>query len=459
MSVPAAVEKALRKHEIEYGVTEHLESASEHLSTPSDAKSIIMQDSQGQVQVIYPSNSILDIDQLRQLTSRELKPSTLDITQSLCKKIQADHVPSIPQALGLDIIIDTALLDAPELSLDSGNDHNVINIKINQFKKLLDNAFIERISVAESSLNHSTLDDIDDIKDITAAVANFTQIRMKQRLEETLEFPPLPETAQRIIKLRVDPNADIQDLTNIVETDPSLAAQVVSWAASPYYAAPGKIKSVHDAIVRVLGFDLVLNLSLGLALGKTLNLPKDTAKGFTPYWQQAVYTAATVEALVSAIPPKDRPPMGMAYLSGLLHNFGYLILAEVFPPHFSSICRYQEANPYANHSHIERHLLGITREQLSAWLMRLWDMPEEVSTALRFQNEASYKNDDNAYANLLFVAQRLLRQHGYGDAPLEPIPESLFEQIKLDREKASEVVEKVLESSHALNTIASNMAA
>ena len=52
------------------------------------------------------------------------------------------------------------------------------------------------------------------------------------------------------------------------------AAQVVSWAASPYYAAPGKIKSVHDAIVRVLGFDLVLNLALGLALGRSLSLPK-----------------------------------------------------------------------------------------------------------------------------------------------------------------------------------------
>lgn len=61
----------------------------------------------------------------------------------------------------------------------------------------------------------------------------------------------------------------------MVETDPALAAQVVSWAASPYYASPGKIRSVEDAIVRVLGFDLVINLALGLALGKTLSLPKD----------------------------------------------------------------------------------------------------------------------------------------------------------------------------------------
>ena len=65
---------------------------------------------------------------------------------------------------------------------------------------------------------------------------------MKQRLEETIEIPPLPETAQKVMKLRVNPDADVDDLADVVETDPSLAAQVVSWAASPYYAAPGKIR-------------------------------------------------------------------------------------------------------------------------------------------------------------------------------------------------------------------------
>lgn len=102
-----------------------------------------------------------------------------------------------------------------------------------------------------------------------------------------MELPALPETAERIIHLRVDPNGDVSDLAQIVERDPSLAAQVVSWAASPYYSAPGKIKSIQDAIVRVLGFDMVLNLALGLALGKTVSLPKDGPHGATSYWRQA----------------------------------------------------------------------------------------------------------------------------------------------------------------------------
>ena len=458
MSVPATVEDTLRKHNVEYGV-ETPPASADLLNIPGALKSTIMYDSKGKVQVIYPAGYLLDIDELRRLSGRELKIASNGDIQSLCKTISADHLPVIPNALGLETIIDQQALTMPELKLESGTENNIIYIETSQFKKLLDGALIADISVAEDQLSASNLDYQHDLEDISTAVANFTQLRIKQRLEETLEFPPLPETAQRVIKLRVDPHADIQDLTDIVETDPSLAAQVVSWAASPYYSAPGKIKSVHDAIVRVLGFDLVLNLSLGLALGKPLSLPKDAPKGFTPYWEQAVYTAATVEALVAAMPPKERPAMGLAYLSGLLHNFGYLMLAEVFPPHFSSICRYQEANPYSNHVYIERHLLGVTREQMAAWLMRLWNIPEEVCTALRFQNEPGYEGEHNIYAHLLFIALRLLRQHGIGDAALDTIPESLFEQIHLDREKAQEVIERVLESSEELNMIAGNMAA
>ncbi|ARN76343.1 aminoacyl-tRNA deacylase and HDOD domain-containing protein [Oceanicoccus sagamiensis] len=455
MSVPAVIEEILSKHDIEFAVVEAHPSA----NLIGEARTTLLQDGKGKLQAIYSTGSILDVDALCRLTERELKACNPEDVEAICSKAKLERLPTVPMALGYDIIIDQELLNGSELKLDTGSEQSLVSISTEHFKQLTNGARAGAITVNEELLHQASLDDIDDIDEITSAVANFTQLRMKQRLEETLEFPPLPETAQRIIKLRVDPNADIKDLTDIVETDPALAAQVVSWAASPYYAAPGKIKSVHDAIVRVLGFDLVLNLSLGLALGKTLSLPKDNAKGFTPYWEQAVYAATAVEALVGAIPPKERPTMGMAYLSGLLHNFGYLILAEVFPPHFSNICRYQEANPFSNHCHIERHLLGVTREQLGAWLMRMWSMPEEVNTAIRFQNEADFEGEDSAYANLMFIAMRLLRKHGIGDAPSTPIPDTLFERLHLDREKAEEAIATMMESSAELNTMAANMAA
>lgn len=294
----------------------------------------------------------------------------------------------------------------------------------------------------------------DDSEAITEAVHAFTARRIQQRLEATIEIPPLAETARKIIRLRVDPNATIDDITGVVETDPALAAQVMSWAASPYYASPGKIRSVEDAIVRVLGFDLVINLALGLALGKTLSLPKDHPQSSTPYWQQSIYTAAVIEGLTRAMPRAGRPETGLTYLAGLLHNFGYLLLAHVFPPHFSLICRHLEVNPHVSHSLVEHHLLGITREQIGAWLMRYWDMPDELATALRFQHDPHYTGEHAQYPNLVCVAVGLLRSRSIGHGPYEPLPDALFESLGVTREKAEDVVSKVLEAEVLLRELA-----
>lgn len=453
MAVPAATEKVLQEHHTRYSLVE----ANTPLSSALTLSSSVLQDSTGRVVIITPSNSLLDIDHLNNEMNRSLAPVNNSDINALCKLQKLDCCPSVPGVLALPTIIDQQILSAAQIEMATGLGEQKIHVSSEHFKQLCNNATIMAITVSLDKLKTTNLDHAKDVDDITSAVANFTQLRIKQRLEETLEFPPLPSTAQRIIKLRVNPNADIQDLTDIVEADPSLAAQVVSWAASPYYAAPGKIKSVHDAIVRVLGFDLVLNLALGLALGKTLNMPKDAARGFSPYWEQAVYTATAVETLVSTIPNKHRPSMGVSYLSGLLHNFGHLILAEVFPPQFSNICRLQEANPYSNHSYIERHVLGVTREQLGSWLLRLWDMPEEVCVALRFQSEGGYKEAEYEYANLLFIAQRLLRKHRIGDAPLEDIPAEVYERLYLDPEKAELAIAEMLESSAELNMMVANM--
>src|SRR5690606_11994948 len=84
-----------------------------------------------------------------------------------------------------------------------------------------------------------------DLDDVHAALKQFTPLRIRQRLNETLDLPPLPETARRIIELRVDPNADTRSLANTIELDAGMAAQVMSWARSPYYGTRSEIKSIE----------------------------------------------------------------------------------------------------------------------------------------------------------------------------------------------------------------------
>jgi HD-like signal output (HDOD) protein len=446
MAIPAAVDSGQNNKPL-IGTAQEVFSAA---AAAGQVQVAVLHDDEYQLHVLYPSHSLLDINLLRRLSGRALRAMHPAEVQKLCEQRGLLLVSAQPGALGLAMAVDNRLLQASSLLLSAG-DTSLLQVDGAQFRLGLESALIGDFSVPLADLQRTELEQIDDVAEITAAVTNFTTLRLMQRLEETLELPPLPATAQCIIELRVDPYADARALSGIVEADPALAAQIVSWASSSYYGYTGKIKSVQDAIVRVLGFDLVSNLALGLALGKSLNLPKDSPQGFTQYWQQAVYGATAVEALVGCIRAQHRPTIGLAYLTGLLHNFGYLLLAEIFPPHFSTYCRYQEANRTISYAPIERFLLGVTRDQLAGWLMGLWSMPEEVIAGLRFQNEADYVGPHSEYANLIFVATRLLRRHGIGNAPLESIPAALYERLHLDPEKAAQVIQQVVDASAELN--------
>jgi HD-like signal output (HDOD) protein len=422
------------------------------LPVPVDGQvqAALLQDGDFRLHVLYPSHTLLDINALRRHVGRPLVALHPSAVQKLCEQQSHLLLPTLPGVLGLPLAVDRALLAEGPLML-CGGDTALQKFDLEQFRDRIDGAEIGDFSVPLRDLQRTDIEQIDEVEAITTAVNNFTTLRMMHRLEETLELPPLPDTASRIIELRVDPYADARQLSTVVETDPSLAAQIVSWASSSYYGYSGKVNSVQDAIVRVLGFDLVSNLALGLALGKSLNLPKDAPQGFTRYWQQAVYGATAMESLVGCIRAQHRPTIGLAYLTGLLHNFGYLLLAEIFPPHFASYCRFQEANRTLGYAPIERYLLGITRDQLAGWLMDLWAMPEEVVRGLRFQNAPDYNGAHAVYANLMFVATRLLRRHGIGNAPLEPIPAEMFVHLHLDPEKAAQAIQEVVNASAELN--------
>lgn len=403
-------------------------------------QAVLAEDGVGLLQVLFAQDSLLDLTRLNELTGRKLTAVPPPALRQLLARHRLQRLPALPLP-GVP-----CLYDARQVNADS-------------FRRLLDQAIGGPFTVPLASLRPNLDRPDEDTAQISQAVEAFTARRIRQRLEEALEIPPLPHTANRIVKLRVDPNASIDDVTDVVETDPALAAQVISWASSPYYGSLAKIRSVEDAIIRVLGFDLVINLALGLALGKTLSLPKDEPQQATPYWQQAIYTATVVDGLLRTMPRERRPEAGLAYLGGLLHNFGYLVLAQVFPPHFSLFCRHRDLNPHVHHSQIEQHLLGITREQIGAWTMHAWGMPDELYTALRFQNDPDYQGDHAACANLVCLAVRMLAARGIGNDPRQDIPASLFERLSIDPEKAEAAVEKVLGAEAALRNLAGQMQA
>lgn len=420
-------------------------------------KMLLMSDTLGRVQVIYPTNGMLDVDTLNQKLGRSLEALPDEDVANVIAQYELTKLPAIPDITGLPAIIDEQVLQLDEIYLESDVPEQLIKLSKVAFSVLTNKAKVAGFVVPISQIHCNISKPSSDLAQINQAIEKFTSLRIKQRLEDTLELPPLPQSAQDIIHLRANPDAGADELADIIERDPSLAAQVVSWASSSFYNAPGKIKSVHDAIIRVLGFDMVMNLAMGLALGKTLKVPQDEPKGYAPYWQQAMWMALGTTSVISKIAPENRPSFGLSYLSGLLHNFGYLVLAHIFPPHFKLMCRYIEANRHLDTAYIEHFLLGITREQIGGQLMSVWNMPEEVITALRHQKSPSSAEEHQEFACLLQLTHHLLAAEGLLPGGPQEIDESLYETLHISKESAQAAVERLLDSQEDVAAIASLM--
>lgn len=448
-TLPACIAQTLHAAGISFSL-----AATDTIDPRLHLHQVLLEHLDQQLLVIIPRTHILDLAKLNRLTDTKWRAASKAHIIALLAPLHLDHLPALPQLFKLDSLCDPAIFKQPQVYIDSGVTGFVIGLSAAALNTLL--ADSQRIRCAEAILqqhpNNSAV--TGDAEQIQNAVVQLTARRIHQRLEETLDIPLLNSTAQKILRLRNDPLAGVDELAAIVETDPALAAQVISWAASPYYASPSKIRSVEDAIVRVLGFDLVINLALGLALGKSLTVPTEQPQHCQPYWQQAIYTAALLEGLTRHIAVPNKPEPGLAYLAGLLHNFGFALLAHLFPPHYALLCRSLEANIHLTNSAVEHHVLGITREQMGAWLMQCWHIPEELIYALRYQDNLDYQGKHATYANLTCLAQRLLMQHKNGLMPNNTIPTTLYQRLSLTEENAQLALQQVFAAEHALRALA-----
>jgi len=290
---------------------------------------------------------------------------------------------------------------------------------------------------------------------------------IRRRIEQVYQLPPMPDMARRILQLRSNPDASVADLAAIIELDPSLAAQVVRYAASPFYAYRGKINSIQDAITRVLGFDLVMNMALGLATGRSFHNPIDGPLGLHAFWRHSVYTAALVQTLAKRIPPQTRPQPGMVYLAGLLHNFGFLLLGHLFPPEFKLLNKLVAAHPESPVTALEKCVLGMGQAQnmlemghaqIGAWLMYSWHMPDEIIVTLREHHNPDYSGEHAILAHLVMIADHVLKGLEIGDAPDADLPLRSLEIVGLSEDTIRELAEQLFENCSSLDMMARQLA-
>ena len=415
------------------------------ISLSKVVKPVLLKSGPAFLMAVMRADQELDLNTLNELFKREFTLCSDSEIQELFPNCDYQALPPLAEPYGLRSIVDESIVGMPNIYLATGAEGLFISTSGAEFVAKLHEGCWKGRSIVKGGAERNRV--------ATAEEA------MREKVESVNDLPAMPGLAAEIIRIRNNPYAHAAELSAVIEQDPGLSAPVMRYASSPLYAYQGKIKSVEQAIVRVLGMDFVEDLAFGLSLGKAFNNPKEGPLGLDSFWQHSLYTATLTQALCDQIDFASRPPPGIGYLAGLLHNFGILLLGHLFPAQFDRLSKAVIAQPDRSLLELERETIAVSHVELGLWLMDSWDMPKEIVEAVAEHHNPDHTGDYSTFANMVYIANALLRRHGIGDAESIDIPQAMLERFGLDDEKLELALATVLEGREGLEFMAGKMAA
>ena len=256
--------------------------------------------------------------------------------------------------------------------------------------------------------------------------------------ETALSLEPMPASVVQLARLVSEEEVPLQRISEVIELDPALTAQVLRAANSAAHMGRRQIVTVRDAVVR-LGAGTVLGLCVGSRAKNLLEGPiPQLGLEAGALWRHSVAAAIASDKARSycshPIPPET-------YAAALLHQLGQLVLARHLQAEMIRL--WQDALTRADSSldeeAITRELFGVTSAELTGLIVGHWQLSDV------FVKAVSYAPDPNAYANTLdanartltacrvvhlghFVAQ-IVEEGDTQQRPLSPITSSVLEHL------------------------------
>jgi HD-like signal output (HDOD) protein len=196
------------------------------------------------------------------------------------------------------------------------------------------------------------------------------------------KLPKLSPLMTQLLARLARRNCDLKELNSIIEKDALLSAQVLRLANSAAFGRAQPIHSVKHAIA-MLGVGCIRKFALGASLANLFSRrPSTPAFSIVRFNLHSVATATLVELLTDEIPIRFASG---AFVAGLLHDVGSLIIAVSMPVQYDTILS-MAAVTGDSILECERQVLGTDHAELGALAIVRWDLAEPITWAAYYHH-------------------------------------------------------------------------
>jgi HD-like signal output (HDOD) protein len=191
-----------------------------------------------------------------------------------------------------------------------------------------------------------------------------------------VELPTIPRVVQQVAEAVRDPNADARRIGATLAQDPVLSAKVLRLANSSFFGGQRSMASI-DAAVSLIGTQalgrLVLAGGVAGAFGQVPGIDLPT------FWRDSLIAATAAQKLA----PRLGAEVEEAYVSGLLHGTGHLILCKTYPDIADFVFTGYAVARGAELAAIEQENFGIDHPSVGALWVETIAFPQPVADTIR----------------------------------------------------------------------------
>ena len=197
-------------------------------------------------------------------------------------------------------------------------------------------------------------------------------------------LPSLPHIYQAVIEELQSPDGSIMAVGKLIEQDPGMATKVLQLVNSAYFGIGRQVTSPAGA-ANFIGLDILK--SLVLSEGVFSQFDKDVVKALSlDTLKSRSVTVAHAARAIARSESNNQTIVDQAFLAGLLHDMGSMVLAANLPKDYMRACELAKQN-HINLWDAERQVFGTTNAEVAAYLLGLWGIDDDVVAAVAYQHK------------------------------------------------------------------------
>jgi putative nucleotidyltransferase with HDIG domain len=241
-------------------------------------------------------------------------------------------------------------------------------------------------------------------------------------------LPSLPAVVMEVLNTFEQPDVDTGLLADKVAKDQALAAKTLRLANSSFYGLQRKVNTLQQAIT-ILGFDSVRTLIAAAAVTDNFYDNRCALFDSRSFWMHSVGAALCAKMIARELHLNQ----DYAFVSGLLHDIGKLVLATRFPEQYAQAMAYRSENDcFAIEA--ERAVLGVDHTQVGQALAEYWKFPVSMQDAIGSHHTRDGQNLDGISV-VVHIAESLAHALDLADQDDELVPavdDAAWDRMGLD---------------------------